>query len=143
MKEIINNELAFVSYDDVSKAIITVWKRPSTEEAYCEILSLVLDKIIEYKSTALITDIYQQGIVGIEIRCWIQDEILPKAYGAGLKKIAFVSPNDIFSKFYIDSIKTGALSKSINFEYGCFQNLISAQAWLLNEEMVGYDHETA
>lgn len=135
MKKILNNEFASVSYDSESNSIITVWKKPSTSDAYKVIFSLMLEKLLEFKAEAIITDIYQQGIVGTENRLWLQNEILPKAYNLGLKKVATITPNDVFSKFYVESVKSGIFLNSINLEFSYFTDLISAQEWVMNQEV--------
>ena len=135
MKEILSNEFASVSYDSESSSIITVWKKPSTSEAYKVIFSAILEKILEYKVEAFINDIFQQGIVSTENRFWLQNEILPKAYAGGLRKVGTITPNDVFSKFYVESIKNGVFINSIDLEFRYFQDLISAQAWLTNQEV--------
>ena len=135
MKEILNNEFASVSYDSESSSIITVWKKPSTSEAYKVIFSVILETILEYKAEAFISDIFQQGIVSTENRSWLQNEILPKAYAGGLRKVGTITPNDVFSKFYVESIKNGVFINSIDLEFRYFQDLISAQAWLTNQEV--------
>lgn len=135
MKEILDNEFAKVCYDSDSNALITVWKKPSTSQAYKVIFSLMLDKILEFKAEAIITDIYQQGIVSTENRLWLQNEILPKAYNKGLRKVATITPNDVFSKFYVESVKSGIFVNSIDLEFSYFQDLNSAQAWVLKQEV--------
>ena len=135
MKEILNNEFASVSYDSESSSIITVWKKPSTSEAYKVIFSAILEKILEYKVEAFISDIFQQGIVSTENRFWLQNEILPKAYAGGLRKVGTITPNDVFSKFYVESIKNGVFINSIDLEFRYFQDLISAQAWVMQQEV--------
>jgi len=52
-----------------------------------------------------------------------------------LRKIATITPNDIFSQFYIESVKNGALANLLNLEFKYFNNLISAQACVMNEEV--------
>ncbi|NJN28119.1 MAG: hypothetical protein HC819_20180 [Cyclobacteriaceae bacterium] len=135
MKEILNNEFAQVCYDSNSNAVITVWKKPATSEAYRLIFSEILNGIKDFKAEALISDIFQQGIVGTENRVWMQNDILPKAHTAGLQKIAIVAPNDVFSKFYIESVKNGVSEKCPALEFQYFQELISAQAWVLGQTM--------
>ena len=135
MKEILNNEFASVSYDSASHAIIAVWKKPSTSEAYRLIFSAILNTIKEYKAVALISDIFQQGMVGTENRLWIQNEILPNAYAAGLRKIAIIAPNDVFSTFYVESVKNSVAEKEMNIEFQYFQDLIASQAWVIDQEL--------
>jgi hypothetical protein len=135
MKEILDNEFASVSYDSESSSIITVWKKPSTSEAYKVIFSVILETILEYKVEAFISDIFQQGIVSTENRFWLQNEILPKAYAGGLRKVGTITPNDVFSNFYVESIKNGVFIDLINLEFRYFQDLISAQAWVMQQEV--------
>ena len=135
MKEILNNEFASVSYDSENSSIITVWKKPSTSEAYKVIFSVILEKILEYKTEAFISDIFHQGIVSTENRFWLQNEILPKAYAGGLRKVGTITPNDVFSKFYVESVKNGVFINSIDLEFRYFQDLTSARTWLMNQEV--------
>jgi len=135
MKEILSNEFAIVSYDSESSSIITVWKKPVTSEAYRVILSFGVEKLVEYKAEALISDIFQQGIVGTENRLWLQNELLPKAYAGGLKKVATITPNDVFSMFYIESVKSAVIVNSLDLEFRYFQDLTSARTWAMEEEV--------
>lgn len=136
MKEILNNEFATVSYDEISNSVFSVWKKPSTSEAYKLIFTEILDELSRYNASAFISDIYQQGIVGTENRLWLQDVIMPAAYKKGLRKVATVTPNDVFSRFYIENMKNGALGKALDLEFQYFDDLISAQAWVMSEEVL-------
>jgi len=135
MREILNNEFARVSYDSESNSIVTFWKKPSTSEAYQVIFTLILDEILELKAESLISDIYHQGIVGTENRLWFQNEILPRASRGGLKKVATITPNDVFSRFYIDSVKQATISNDIKLDFEYFKDLNSAREWILKEEL--------
>ena len=135
MKEILNNEFASISYDDISKSIIAIWKRPSTSEAYKLIFSKILESVPSLGVDAFISDIYHQGIVGIENRLWLQNEILPKAFRKGLRKVAIVTPNDVFSKFYIENIKKGKVAHSLDIDFQDFNDLASARSWVMKEEV--------
>lgn len=135
MKEILNNEFACINYDGESNSIVAFWKKPSTSEAYKVIFTLILEKILEFKVEGFISDIFHQGIVGTENRLWLQNEILPKAYAGGLKKVATVAPNDVFSRFYIENVRNGVLVKGISLEFQYFTDLASAQTWVLKEEV--------
>jgi len=136
MKEILDNEFASIYYDVKSNAIIVVWKKPTTSESYRAIFSFVLKKIKEYQVCALVSDIYCQGLIATENRLWLQNEIIPQAYKAGVKKVAIVAPGDVFSIFYIESVRNGTSDIVNDTELQYFNDLISAQAWLVNEEVV-------
>lgn len=135
MKEILHNEFVSISYDELSNAIITIWKKPVTSETYQIIFNIILEKLDALSADAYVSDIYRQGIVSTENRRWLQAEVLPKAISKGLRKICTIAPNDIFSRFHIENIKNGALLNAEDIEFRYFQDLISAQAWLINEEI--------
>lgn len=133
MKEILDNEYASIFFNESSNSIITIWKKPTTSEAYRGICDFVLQKIKEYGVDAIISDIYHQGLVSTENRLWLQSEIVPEVLKAGVRKIAIIAPNDVFSRFYIESVKNGAQTGLIDIELSYFNDLISAQAWLIQE----------
>jgi hypothetical protein len=135
MKEILDNEFASIFFDEISNSIITIWKKPATTEAYRGICSFVLRKIKEFGVEAIISDIYQQGLVSTENRLWLQKVIVPEIYKGGVRKVAIIAPNDVFSRFYIESIKNGAQSVISDVELNYFNDLISAQTWVLQEEV--------
>lgn len=122
LKEILSNTFANVSYDSDIKSILTIWKKPSTSDGYKDTFSLILEKLQDYKANGFISDIFNQGIVGIENRIWLQNEIIPKAYPGGLRKIATISPNNVFSKFYMERIKNEIFISAIELEFRYFQD---------------------
>ncbi len=135
MKDILNNEFAKLSYDNESNSIVTVWKKPTTSETCRNIFSIIVEKLVQYKADAFINDIYHQGIVDTENRLWLQNEIFPKAYAGGLRKVATITPNDVFSRFYEERVKNGVGVNSIDLEFQYFQDLISAREWVMNQEV--------
>lgn len=135
MKEILDNEFASVFNDETSNSIITVWKKPTTSEQYRAIFNFILKKIKEYNAESIISDIFYQGLVTTEDRLWLQKEIIPEAQKAGVNKVAIVAPSDVFSRFYIESVKNGTKSMVPSGDMKYFNDLISAQAWILNEEV--------
>jgi hypothetical protein len=135
MKQILNSEFASLYFDPVSNAVISVWKKPTTSESYRAFYAVVLENISRYKAVCYASDIYQQGLIDSECRKWLQNELFPKAVKAGLRKVATVTPGDVFSKFYVDSIQNGILFHSLDLEFNYFHDLITAQAWLLEKEI--------
>jgi len=133
MKEILDNDFTSVYFDEISNSIITVWKKPTTSESYRAIFSFILKKIKEFNADSFISDIFYQGLVPTENRLWLQTEIIPQAYAAGVRKVAIVAPHDVFSRFYIESVKNGAEFVTQELEMRYFNDLISAQGWITNQ----------
>ena len=135
LKRIVNSEFANVDYDLASHSVIIIWKKTCTIEAYRLIFSELVGKISEYKINAFISDIYNQGIVASEIRLWLQNEILPKAYKKGLRKVATIAPHDVFSRFYIEGLKDTASKNFPDMEFEYFEDLVSARNWVKRVEI--------
>ncbi len=133
MKELINNEFTQVSFDKGSNAIVAIWKKPVTKEAYQFIFTAVLENFKAYRADSFISDINLQGLVDMESRQWLQSEILPKAYKAGLRNVAVVASQDVFSGFYIASIKKVMLENKMEVEFNDFQDVASAMDWVSHQ----------
>ncbi len=95
----------------------------------------MLEKQVDHRANAYISDIYHLGIISKENRLWLQNEILPKAYQAGLKRVATIAPGDVFSRLHIENIKNGVFTHAFNIEFRYFQDIFSAQSWVMNKEI--------
>ena len=135
MKEILGNEFAAIFFDEASNSLILIWKKPATTESYRSIFTYFLNKIKEYKVESIISDIFYQGLVATENRSWLQNVIIPEVINQGVRKVGIITPNDVFSRFYIESVKNGTQANMDEIELGYFNDLISGQAWLMNQEV--------
>lgn len=75
---------------------------PSFEQYKAPFLFLVRE--FRKPITGILADIRKQGIVGHEMRNWVQKEISPKAKERGLKFHYIVSDGNIFKQYYINAI---------------------------------------
>lgn len=62
---------------------------------------------------------------------WYNETITPKCFEAGLKKIAFIVPSDIFSQISIEQIFDDQKEVVINY----FSNIKDGKDWLLNDKL--------
>ena len=135
MEKILDTEFAIINHDKNTNSIITIWKRPTTSEDFRTVFSIILDKMKEHKAETFVNDICQLGLVGTEDRTWLQKEIIPQAFAAGLRKLATVATNDVFSRFYVDQIQNGEYASSNKLEFRYFDDLTSAQRWIGNQDI--------
>jgi hypothetical protein len=128
MKYYLDNTFAQVKYDPSLKAVITIWKRQNTMASYKEIFKVTLQAIQENKALVYLSDINLQGAVGTDSRKWMEQEIMPKAVQSGLKQVVTIVPNDVFQKFYYNSVKKGADQKGwLDFQFfDSFENAITS-----------------
>jgi hypothetical protein len=125
-----------ISYDEENFAVIAAWKRPTTTEAYKDAFRKILEIFRSNKAAFFISDIYHQGVVGTDNRRWMMETILPEAVKFGLKKVATIAPDDIFKRFYVETVRDSSKQRNEAVEFQFFPDLISAQAWVLNKEIL-------
>lgn len=130
MNVLFEHDKAVIGYDPSSKSIDMIWKKVQDEPTYKLMYTKGIEFMKEYKVKNWFSDIRHQGVVGPGASKWLQQEIIPKAVGAGLKKIAVVMDADVFQKFYIDSIN----KKSENQLVRNFKSKEEAKAWLCEDK---------
>jgi hypothetical protein len=126
MKTLFEHDKAVISYDPSSKSIDLIWKKVQDEATYKLMYAKGIEFMKEYNVTNWFSDIRHQGVVGPSASKWLQEVIIPKAVGAGLKKIAVVMDADVFQKFYIDNINKKSASQLVRN----FKSKEEAKAWL-------------
>lgn len=126
MKTLFEHDKVILRYNDQTNAIEMIWKKQHDQETYKMIFTKALEYIKDYKATGFFSDIRNEGIVGPESSKWVQKEIMQKAFGYGMKKIAVVMDADIFKEFYIKNIEKAAGSDNLKY----FDSVELANNWL-------------
>jgi hypothetical protein len=105
MENVFKSSVATVRYNPEYCLIYLEWHgHPSFEQYKAPFLYLIKD--FKRPITGILADIRKQGIVGQEMRNWVQKEISPKAKERGLKFYYIVSDGNIFKQYYINAIFT-------------------------------------
>lgn len=103
MEIVFKSSVATLRYNPEYALIYLEWlTRPSFEQYQAPFLYLVKD--FKRPITGILADIRKQGIVGQEMRSWVQNEVSPKAKERGLKFFYVVSDGNIFKQYYINTI---------------------------------------
>lgn len=105
MKNIIlDTDYAEISYDRELKIGMIVWKRKTTTEEYQYAFITVLEYAKKFPADNFLSDIRNQSVVSPENRKWFEEEMLPNAIEAGLKRVAVVFDGNVFKKYYLNMI---------------------------------------
>jgi len=126
MKTLFEHDKAVISYDPASKSIDMIWKKVQDEPTYKLLYTKGVEFLKEYQVANWYSDIRHQGVVGPGASKWLQQEVIPKAMAAGLKKIAVVMEADVFQQFYVQNIN----KQSANQLVRNFKSTEDAKAWL-------------
>lgn len=82
-----------------------------------------------HQASCILVDNSQLHMLSIENRVWIQKTWFPKALKAGLRRIAFVMPDNIFGRVATVNANRYATDKRLQIRY--FTNQKEALFWLL------------
>ena len=105
MKEIIKDaDFAEISYDPDLKMGKIVWKRKTQVEEYRDGFRTLLEFNKKHPVHNFLSDIRKQGVVAPENRKWFENEMLPKAIDAGLKRAGSIFDGNVFKKYYMNML---------------------------------------
>lgn len=133
MKILLDTEKATLQFNETTNTIELIWKSLHDSITYRHMFSQALHFIRETKATNWLSDIRHQGVVGPGDSNWLQQEIIPQAIQAGLKKSAAVINPDVFKKFYVQNISNNT-NKKDGFEFRFFDSEEAANQWLSEKQ---------
>jgi hypothetical protein len=132
MTVLFNHEKAVLRYNAETNSIELIWKKFQDEATYKMMFTKGLEAIRETKATGWLSDIRHEGMVGPATSRWMQEEIMPKAFSYGLKRIAVVMEADIFKEFYVSNIKKNTQGNMMQY----FDSVEGANEWLKERYLV-------
>lgn len=112
MKEItlLEKDYVTVTYTSAQRLGKICWKRKPESEEYKSAFQVLLDHSKIAPVDNFISDLRNQGVISPDDRKWFENEMLPKAIEAGLKRAAVIFDGNIFKKYYMNLI-IGATNK--------------------------------
>ena len=129
MKKLLETEKAEIRFNPSTRAIELIWKSYADPATYKTVFTEGIKYMKEFGADAWLSDIRKQGVVGPGDAKWLQNEIIPKAVEAGLKRIAVIMDSDIFKKFYVGNIETDLQKKGQKLMH-YFKSEEEANSWL-------------
>jgi hypothetical protein len=70
------------------------------KKPFMHLLNVAKSKPVEN----VLSDITHQGVISVDNRNWFEKEILPKAISVGMQRIAVVTSDNPFKKYYINML---------------------------------------
>jgi hypothetical protein len=115
-----------LKHDPALKCVVQTWK------GYCEsseFRKAIVDTLTFFEQnnvSRIISDTRKQKVVKPEDTDWVATTVNPKLISNGLRKMAFILPEDVFASLSVDRF----LKISNNFELGHFQDMEEAKSWI-------------
>jgi len=103
-KVLLDNDYAEISHDPELHLGKIAWKRKTTTEEYQYAFITLLEYSKSNRTDNFLSDIRKQSVVSPENRKWFEQEMLPKAIDAGLKRAGVIFDGNVFKKYYINMI---------------------------------------
>lgn len=129
-KVVKTNELTVYIYQDLS-LVKNIWSKNSSnmnEIDFKNNIELWCEQLEKYRLTKNIVDSrnFEFTIVP-NLQDWYNEEITPRCYKAGMRKMAFIVPKQLISELSIEQIFDD--QTQIQFRY--FSNEIESLEWLM------------
>ena len=119
---------AKVMYCSDSKSLIVQWGEADVL-THKEVFNEVLQLIQANPTYTYISDIREQGVLSDVSRRWMETELLPAAILAGLKKVAVIVDEEIFSQFFVKPQKAARKDSPQYLEFRYLYSMEEAKTW--------------
>jgi hypothetical protein len=103
MKEIFKSSVVSVRFSPEYNLVYLTWDGPLTFDKYREPFEFLLHDF-KLEVNGIMSDIRKQGIVGPDMRNWLQKEATPKSIARGLRFFYVVSDANVFKQYYVNTI---------------------------------------
>ncbi len=103
MKEVFKSSVATLRFDPEYNLVYLIWDGAITFDKYKEPFLFLLSQF-KPEVVGIISDIRKQGVVGPEMRTWLQKEVTPRSKERGLKFFYVVSDANVFKHYYVNTI---------------------------------------
>ena len=130
MVPILETDYAQVTLDQETDILKLVWKGDCKSDVYRFVYNNILEVIQKTSVKYYIADIRKLSMVAPSDRIWLQNEVIPKIFGSGIKKIAAIVMGDIYLQRHIAHINKSIEDSQPIKQFG---NLDEAIRWCTTE----------
>ena len=124
---LINKPYVTIERDDHLKCLIQTWKGFAKSEDFRAAIHASLEVFKKEKINKIISNTKSAALVNKEDTDWVAQVITPQMVQYGLRYMAFIVPNDVFTQLSVDNFKKEANSV-VSIRY--FDQLETATQWL-------------
>ena len=127
MKNFLNEEYAEVNYNPQANLVEVIWRKNQTSDHYRQTVKTAYEIILKYGASKWLSDMRNEGVVSVKDQKWLTEEMMPKAFQAGLRRVALVVSKDVFVRFYTKNIEQPV---NDHFQSKHFDDVENARKWL-------------
>ena len=132
---LLENKLVRLEYDDSNKVIIwtplAFMKDAEWQNPFVQGVEFLKKKILTTPNISWLNDTRKLKTVGLEDLNWLNKNVNEPCYKAGLKKVAFVLPTNVFGKIAVKFYVEYTNNRTDNqFQIKAFNNYNDSVNWL-------------
>lgn len=117
-----------IYFDEQINSVVMIWTGYATSEQFREGSELMLNELIYSKARAVLADLREMVIIGLEDQKWLESTFIPRAIKFGFKQIAFLTPTSYFNKVAVESVTYKIDKEKLYMQF--FENEQEAISWL-------------
>ncbi len=125
-----------VYFDTLTQIGYAIWSDFCNETDYKAAILIQEKMIIELNLRFILCDIRYFRGTSVATATWTTEVVKPRLYNSSLKKIAYITGNNVFGNFTYHIIKNQFMEDGV-FITNSFNHLKEAEKWLLQDEEVG------
>lgn len=116
-----------IDYNSHNKQLTQTWSNFVPSEEFRKAIDFTVDYVISNDVTSIISDTLKQLAVKLEDSEYAAS-VMPNLFNSGIKAMAFLIPEDIFTKLSLKKFADIELQNQHKVEY--FQNMEEATKWI-------------
>jgi hypothetical protein len=124
----VSPEVYNIYFDAAIHAVVMEWDGYATSQQFREGTELMLNQLIQNKTTKVLADVKDMVLIGREDQEWLTSQFLPRAIGFGFKSIAMIRPEHYFNKVAVESVSYKVDKDKLAIHF--FDNVEEAKEWL-------------
>ncbi|MCS7020043.1 MAG: hypothetical protein RMJ87_13775 [Cytophagales bacterium] len=136
MKTVYKNKFLDIILDEANGIIEMAWKSAAadmTDEEFKAIFLHYVELTEKYHPHSLLVHSQEQSYVVMpHMQQWLDTHVIPRAYWAGVKKVALVVSKDIFVQISVEQIMDEPHAQWLQARF--FSSVELAREWLLSQK---------
>lgn len=101
---VLNETYAKCYYSDETRIYVIIWSGVFSDDEYANVFETLLKFAEINKVIGVLSDVRDQGKVSAESRNYFSNYVSPKGDALGIQKVAIITENSVFKRFYLNTI---------------------------------------
>jgi len=129
MEVYFDKDFKSILYDKSHHILVGIWKTPVLSNEYRDSMKVMLQAMQQFGCGSLIYDTTHTTVLPEEDIAWTTEHWKPRALEAGMKKMAILAPEDVFTHMAIDEM----MQRSADVNSAYFSSMAAAREWITRE----------